>query len=65
MICLTSISVTLCSRLVLNLYEAATPFTATSSSVPEPMTTCVLTTGIELGASTYDHTDEGLGRTSR
>ncbi|KAH9974116.1 hypothetical protein BGW80DRAFT_1305317 [Lactifluus volemus] len=43
------ISVTLCSRLVLNLYEAATPDNSISSSSPDPATTCVLTTRIELG----------------
>ena len=50
---------TLCSRLVLNLYEAGTPGTTTSNSA-EPMTTCVLTTRVELDTSTDDRSYEGL-----
>ncbi|KAI0293949.1 hypothetical protein BC826DRAFT_1104840 [Russula brevipes] len=51
------ISVTLCSRLVLNLYGAATPCQADSSTSPdEPMTTVMLTTCIELGM-TVDEED--------
>ncbi|KAI0249758.1 hypothetical protein BJV78DRAFT_1283739 [Lactifluus subvellereus] len=48
------ISVTLCSRLVLNLYEAATPDTTTSNTSFELMTTCVLTVRTEPGTSTGD-----------
>ncbi|KAH9974119.1 hypothetical protein BGW80DRAFT_1445111 [Lactifluus volemus] len=56
----STISVTMCSRLVLNLYEAATPDNTISSSSPDPATTCVLTTRIELGISADNHSDEEL-----
>ena len=50
----TSIAASLCSRLVLNLYEAATPDHAGSDSCPEPMTTIMLTTRVELGTDIDD-----------
>jgi len=55
-----SIASTLCSRLVLNLYDVATPDGSTDSdSSPEPMTAGILTTRIELGIFTdYDDRSE-------
>jgi hypothetical protein len=43
------IAAALCSRLVLNLYEAATPGDTDSNSSPEPTTNVMLTSRIELG----------------
>ena len=47
----TSIAAALCSRLVLNLYEAVTPDDAGSGSdsYPKAMTAAILTSRIELG----------------
>ncbi len=47
---------TLCSRLVLNLYEVATPDgpTTDAGSSPDLMTAGILTTRIELGISMDD-----------
>jgi hypothetical protein len=51
----TSIASALCSRLVLNLYEAATPDNTVSDSYSEPTTTAMLTTRIELGTYIDDN----------
>jgi hypothetical protein len=51
---LTSISVTLCSRLVLHLYEVATPASSASESSVESNPTVNLTTRIELGTCMDD-----------
>ncbi|KAH9992304.1 hypothetical protein BJV77DRAFT_1067796 [Russula vinacea] len=52
------ISSLLCSRLVLNLYEVATPHSTGSVSSPELMTTVVLTTCIDLGIPKDDDLSE-------
>ncbi|KAF8480229.1 hypothetical protein DFH94DRAFT_830774 [Russula ochroleuca] len=52
------ISSLLCSRLVLNLYEVATPDNTGSGSSPELMTTVILTTRIELGTFKDDDLSE-------
>ncbi|KAH9962167.1 hypothetical protein BC827DRAFT_231038 [Russula dissimulans] len=49
------ISSALCSRLVLNLYDAATPDDTSSRSSYEPMTTVILTVPIEV---TFDDCSE-------
>jgi len=48
----------LCSRLVLNLYEAATPDDTSSRSSHEPMTTVILTAPFELDIPTDDDCSE-------
>ncbi|KAH9983164.1 hypothetical protein BJV74DRAFT_50760 [Russula compacta] len=52
------ISTSLCSRLVFNLYEVATPDDTVSISSSEPMSTILLTTRIELGSTMDDSCSE-------
>ncbi|KAI9459159.1 hypothetical protein BJY52DRAFT_384051 [Lactarius psammicola] len=51
------VSVTLCSRLVLHLYEVATPASSASESSLGAMSTVNLTSRIELGTSMDDRGD--------
>jgi len=55
---LISIASTLCSRLVLNLYDAATPDDTSSRSSREPMTTVILTVPIDLDIPMDDDCSE-------
>ena len=60
---LASVSVTLCSRLVLHLYEVASPASPVSDSSLE--STSDFTTRIELSTSMDDHSGVQAAKSSR
>ncbi|KAH9036859.1 hypothetical protein EDB85DRAFT_2204062 [Lactarius pseudohatsudake] len=59
------VSVTLCSRLVLHLYEVATPASSIAESSPELVSTVNLTSHIELGITTDDRSEVESVESSR
>lgn len=59
------VSVTLCSRLVLHLYEVGTPASSIAESSPELVSTVNLTSRIELGITTDDRSEVESVESSR
>ncbi|KAH9171083.1 hypothetical protein EDB89DRAFT_1193700 [Lactarius sanguifluus] len=59
------VSVTLCSRLVLHLYEVATPASSIAESSPELVSTVNLTSRIELGMTMDDRSEAESVESSR
>jgi len=59
------VSVTLCSRLALHLYEVATPASSVSNSSLESISVVNFTTRIELGTSMVDRSGVELVESSR